>query len=88
MHGLWEDADLDPLLEAIEEQHRLRADADAERKIRHLVAYGREFAGPRPCPREFLAPSPGGSPSAVRGAYDHRDVEQVAEILGRRGTAP
>jgi len=84
LRRLWEESDLDPLLEAIEEQHRVRA--EAEQRIRHLVAYGREFVTPRPYPREILAPSLGGSPSAVRGAYDHRDVEQVAEILGRRST--
>lgn len=84
LRQLWDDADRDPLLEAIEEQHRVRA--EAEQRIRQLVAYGREFVTPRPYPREILAPSLGGSPSAVRGAYDHRDVEQVAEILGRRST--
>ena len=84
LRRLWDESDLDPLLEAIEEQHRVRA--EAEQRIRHLVAYGREFVVPRPYPREILAPSLGGSPSAVRGVYDHRDVEQVAEILGRRST--
>lgn len=41
---------------------------------------------PRPYPLESLAPSLGASPSAVRGFYDHRDAEQVAEVTGRRST--
>jgi hypothetical protein len=76
----------DPLLHALNEQRRIRDEADS--RIRLLVAYGREFVAPRPYPLETLAATLRASPSGVRGLYDHRDVEQVAEVTGRRCTLP
>lgn len=84
LRRLWDQTDIDPLLHVLDEQRRIRDEVEA--RIRHVVAYAREFVAPRPYPLEALAPSLGVSPSAVRGSYDHRDVEQVAEVTGRRST--
>src|SRR6266487_3393740 len=86
LRKIWNDTDMDPLLHALYEQQSIRAGAEA--RIRHLVAYAREFVSPRPYTLEALAPSLGSSASAVRGGYDHRDVEQVAAITGRRSIVP
>ncbi len=54
----------------------------AEQDLRLLVAYGREFAEPRPYRLDDLARAAGMSISGVRTAYDHDEVARVAEITG------
>ena len=78
----WEEADLDPLVSALASARR--AKEDAERQIRHLVAYGREFVQPRPYTLGDLAEAAGMSVSGVRTGYDHHDVDAVAEATGAR----
>jgi hypothetical protein len=78
------DRDQDPVLAALREQARIKAEAD--RRIRELLAYAREFVAPRGYTLDALAAQTGMSYSAVRGAYDQHDVEAVAEATGRRRT--
>jgi hypothetical protein len=78
----WEEGDLDPLLSALASARRARE--HAERQIRHLVAYGREFITPRPYTLGDLAEASGMSVSGVRTGYDHHDVDAVAEATGAR----
>jgi hypothetical protein len=78
----WEEGDIDPLLSMIAAA-RARMLA-AERDLRLLVAYGREFVHPRPYRLEDLAGAAGMSISGVRTAYDDEEVEQVAEMTARR----
>jgi AraC-like DNA-binding protein len=54
----------------------------AERDLRLLLAYAREFAEPRPYRLEDLARAAGMSISGVRTAYDHDEITQVAEMTG------
>ncbi|MEU1813145.1 hypothetical protein [Micromonospora aurantiaca (nom. illeg.)] len=75
---------VDPLLYALKQQVEIR-DGAAQR-IRMLVAYARECVTPRPYPVEWLAEVMKGSNSTVRGAFDHRVVEQVTSLTGRRST--
>jgi hypothetical protein len=70
----------DPLLTAIAEQRRIIA--DAERHIRALIAYGREFVTPRPYTLADLAKAAGMSISGIRTAYDHAEVAAVAAATG------
>ncbi|WP_139128813.1 hypothetical protein [Micromonospora nigra] len=84
LREVWTTHDYDPLLFALGEQQRVKA--AAEERIRLLVAYAREFVSPRPYTQEALAAEMEASPSAVRGAYDHQDVEIVASATGRRTT--
>ncbi|RQW98153.1 hypothetical protein [Micromonospora inaquosa] len=84
LREVWITHDYDPLLFALGEQQRAKAAADE--RIRLLVAYAREFVSPRPYTQEALAIEMEVSPSAVRGAYDHQDVEIVASATGRRTT--
>ncbi|GGM24104.1 hypothetical protein GCM10010129_80640 [Streptomyces fumigatiscleroticus] len=83
-------ADLQAQCEALEEDPlvlalggaRARKEA-ADREIRLLLAYGREFHGRRPYPLEDLAAASGMSFSGVRTAYTDTDVETVARFLDR-----
>ncbi|MEU8216708.1 hypothetical protein AB0C47_13155 [Micromonospora taraxaci] len=84
LREVWTTHDYDPLLFALGEQQRAKAAADE--RIRLLVAYAREFVSPRPYTQEALAIEMAVSPSAVRGSYDHQDVEIVASATGRRST--
>ena len=83
-----DEAGADPLL-ALVEQARDRMLA-AERDLRLLLAYAREFAGPRPYRLKDLARAAGMSISGVRTAYDADEIGEVAAITGlapRRGEA-
>lgn len=70
----------DPLLSAIAQQRQIIA--QAERHIRALIAYGREFVTPRPYTLADLAKAAGMSISGIRTAYDHAEVAAVAAATG------
>jgi hypothetical protein len=77
----------DPLLSLVERaRDRMLA---AERDLRLLLAYAREFAEPRPYRLEDLARAAGMSISGIRTAYDGDEIDEVAAITGlaprRRG---
>ncbi|MFD4949612.1 hypothetical protein ACFWNT_45835 [Streptomyces sp. NPDC058409] len=74
--------DTDPLLLALEEARARKSAADAE--IRRLLAYGREFHGPRPYRLESLAEASGMTPSGVRTAYSEEELRQVAHEIHRQ----
>jgi AraC-like DNA-binding protein len=86
MRVAWEDGGVDPLLSSLEHlrQRRLRLEAD----MRLLIAYGRRFTHPRPYKLIDLANAAGMSISGVRTAYDDEEVDQAAQILGRRPIQP
>jgi hypothetical protein len=79
----------DPLLSCLERsRERMLA---AERDLRLLLAYAREFAEPRPYRLEDLARAAGMSISGIRTAYDDDEIGEVAAITGllpRRRSAP
>ncbi|MFE3205840.1 hypothetical protein [Embleya sp. NPDC059237] len=72
----------EPLLSAIAAATWRRNRAKTE--IRRLVAYGREFTRPRPYRLVNLADASGMSISGVRTTYDHADVAEVEQALGRK----
>ncbi|MEU6655743.1 hypothetical protein ABZ904_41870 [Streptomyces sp. NPDC046900] len=72
----------DPLLLAIKDA-RGRKEA-ADREIRLLLAYGREFHGDRAYKLEPLAEASGLTPSGIRTAYDDPEVEAVARQVQRQ----
>ena len=87
----WEEGDADPLLGLVAAARRDML--AAERRMRLLIAYRREFVGPRPYTLEGLAQSAGMSISGVRTAYDDDEIAEVAALTGARprrraGTAP
>ncbi|MDX3697866.1 hypothetical protein PV726_48480 [Streptomyces europaeiscabiei] len=71
----------DPLLVALGNARAAREAAD--REIRHLLAYGREFHGDRPYKLEPLAQTSGMTPSGIRTAYGSSEIETVARGIGR-----
>lgn len=75
-----EDQQQHPLIREIEaaREDMLRA----EKRRRLLVAYGREFVGPRPFRLEDLARAAGMSISGVRTAYAEDEVDEVARLIG------
>jgi hypothetical protein len=79
----------DPLLTSLTRaRDRMLA---AERDLRLLIAYAREFTEPRPYRLEDLARAAGMSISGIRTAYDDNEIDQVASITGlqpRRRGAP
>ncbi|WFB05605.1 hypothetical protein LRS74_00150 [Streptomyces sp. LX-29] len=75
--GLEEDALLLALGNA-----RARREA-ADREIRHLLAYGREFHGRRAYGLDALAEASGMSISGVRTAYTPHEIDAVARQIGR-----
>jgi hypothetical protein len=78
----WHEADIDPLLSEI---RQARADMlAAERLMRLLIAYAREFVRPRPYRLEDLANAASLSLSGVRIAYDDDEIDQVSEQTGQR----
>ena len=78
----WHAADIDPLLGEI---RHARADMlEAERRIRLLIAYAREFVRPRPYRLEDLAHAASLSMSGVRIAYDDDEVDHVTELTGQK----
>ena len=85
LRGAWDDADIDPLLSEIEAVRRERSKLDHQ--LRMLIAYGREFVGPRPYPLNTLATAAGlGSHSSVRTFYGEEEIEAVAAITGAKRT--
>jgi hypothetical protein len=80
------DADVDPLLAAIEQFAAARDAADA--KVRHLIAYAREFLPKRSYTLEELARAAGMSTSGVDTAYgrprttENPVIRAVAEATG------
>jgi glutathione S-transferase len=78
----WEHDDQDPLISAL--YGARRAKEQAEEQIRELLAYGREFVQPRPYTLGDLATAAGMSISGVRTAYQHRDVDAVADATGAK----
>ncbi|NLT55596.1 MAG: hypothetical protein GXX79_13755 [Actinomycetales bacterium] len=74
-------AQTDPLLSDIAEARQ--AMLAAEHQIRRLLAYGREFARPRPYRLIDLAAAAGMSISGVRTAYDEDEIADVAEAIER-----
>ena len=76
----------DPLLTSLARaRDRMLA---AERDLRLLIAYAREFAEPRPYRLDDLARAAGMSISGVRTAYDDEDIGHTAETLGRPPLQP
>jgi hypothetical protein len=70
----------DPLLTLVERSRdRMLA---AERDLRLLLAYAREFAEPRPYRLEDLARAAGMSISGIRTAYDDDEIGEVTAITG------
>jgi hypothetical protein len=78
----WEHGGEDPLLASLA-QARGRILA-AERDLRLLLAYAREFTEPRPYRLEDLARAAGLSMSGVRIAYDDDEITRIAGITGLR----
>lgn len=78
----WEHFEQDPLISALTAARR--AKEQAEQEIRELLAYGREFVQPRPYTLGDLATAAGMSVSGVRTAYQHRDVDAVADATGAK----
>ncbi|MFJ5157066.1 hypothetical protein ACIQCF_37150 [Streptomyces sp. NPDC088353] len=76
-----DDLQEDPLLIALGNARAAREAAD--REIRHLLAYGREFHGRRPYGLDALAEASGMSISGVRTAYTGREIDAVARSIGR-----
>lgn len=78
----WEEGDVDPLLGEI-------ADARASmlaavKRLRLLVAYGREFVEPRPYKLDDLAHAAGMPISSMRTAYDDDEIIEVAQLTGAK----
>lgn len=61
------------------------AEADAQRRLRTLIAFAREVVSP-PLPLAKVAAAAGRSASGVRIAYDGGDVEHVSSIIATAGT--
>ena len=78
----WEEHGVDPLLSEIAtaRQEMLAA----EKRMRLLVAYGREFVTPRPYKLDDLAQASGMSISGVRTAYDDDEIVEVAQLTGAK----
>lgn len=80
----WENQEnFDPLLAEIANARRQMA--EAEQLMRLLVAYGREFVGPRPYKLDDLAHAAGMSISGIRTAYT---VDEITETGTRIGAKP
>ncbi len=79
----WDEGGHDPVLALVAEARRQML--DAERRMRLLIAYAREFVGPRPYTLDDLARSAGMSISGVRTAYDD---DEVADVAARTGARP
>ena len=72
----------DPLLAELSAVYRRKL--QAEQEMRLLLAYAREFASSRTYRLIDLAQAAGLSISGVRTAYGYDDVDQVAQVVGRR----
>ena len=58
---------------------------EAEKRMRLLIACGREFIEPRPYKLDDLARAAGMSISGVRTAYDDKEIIAVAQHTGEEG---
>ncbi len=85
MEVAW-DGGVDPVLAQLAALRRRQL--AAERHMRLLLAYAREFVGPRPYPLAALAEASGMSISGVRTAYDEDEVAEVAQVTGARRRQP
>ncbi len=72
----------DPLLTSL--AHARNRMLAAERDLRLLIAYAREFTEPRPYRLDDLARAAGMSISGVRTAYDDDEISHVTQITGLR----
>lgn len=80
LQAAWDGGDIDPLLGQLQAARAARDAAD--RKIRLLMAYGREFTGTRPdYTWESLAEAAGMPYSTARNAFDEDDISTVAATL-------
>ena len=71
----------DPVLTAIADAHRQRA--EASQRLRLLIAYARECIQPHGYRLADLADAAGMSISGVRIAYDRHDIEAVHQRIPR-----
>jgi len=76
----WAHGDEDPVLASLRAA-RARMLA-AEQEMRRLIAYAREFTGPRPYTLADLAEAAGMSISGIRTAYDDEEIDFVASAVG------
>jgi AraC-like DNA-binding protein len=82
LRAAWETTEQDPLLaELIYARQTIAA---AQKRLRLLIAYGREFVAPRPYRLEDLAEAAGMSISGVRTAYGETEVDTVTAITGAK----
>jgi hypothetical protein len=79
----WEHRDdYDPLLSELNAARA--AMLEAQKRMRLLIAYGREFIEPRPYKLDDLARAAGMSISGVRTAYDDPEIVEVARLTGAK----
>lgn len=74
--------DYDPLLSEIGAARA--AMVAAQKRMRLLIAYGREFVQPRPYKLDDLARAAGMSISGVRTAYDDEEIAEAARLTGAK----
>ncbi|MES9811101.1 hypothetical protein [Streptomyces cinereoruber] len=77
---------VDPLLLALDGLKTQKEAVDAQ--IRRLPAYGREFHGSHPYGLEELARHSGHTFSGVRTPYSAKEIQAVAEQIGRQPNRP
>lgn len=79
----WDHVDAyDPLLSEISAARA--AMVAAQKRMRLLIAYGREFVQPRPYKLDDLARASGMSVSGVRTAYDDEEIAEAARLTGAK----
>ena len=78
----WDMDGYDPLLAEIAEARA--AMLQAQKRMRMLIAYGREFVEPRPYTLDDLARAAGMSISGVRTAYDDDEIIDAARRTGAK----
>jgi hypothetical protein len=78
----WDITEQDPFLAELAYARQMML--AAEKRLRLLIAYGREFVSPRPYRLEDLAKAAGMSISGVRTAYDEDEVDTVAALTGAK----
>lgn len=80
LRGAWDGAEIDPLVSALQEARRARD--EAQRRMRLLLAYGRELVHPHPYRLETLAHAASMSVSGVSTGYTAEDTAQAAALAG------
>jgi hypothetical protein len=78
----WEHEGDDPLLGEIRAARSVML--EAQKQMRVLIAYGREFVEPRPYTLDDLARAAGMSISGVRTAYDDDEIIDAARRTGAK----